>query len=215
MKSQKLSIYLIKEGIANHDGIIKGISNKKKEEFDNGILYYKESYLSSPTWTDNFFNRSIDGLKNSSASGLYITKVTDDNRNIYFGISFGHGWQMFNDGVIVEQFGIKTALSIIKDDVKKIEKNNFKNGLKDVSEQLGKAGSVSDFGFDVEQDIMKAIVGEPKDQDVYGKNVVGKDSISLSVKKGVNEINKLLLLYMKHMFQTNIEKTLIGLITFP
>src|SRR6218665_955245 len=209
MKSQKLSIYLIKEGIANHDGIIKGISNKKKEEFDNGILYYKESYLSSPTWTDNFFNRSIDGLKNSSASGLYITKVTDDNRNIYFGISFGHGWQMFKDGVIVEQFGIKTALSIIKDEVKKIEKKNFAKDLKDVSEQLGKAGSVSDFGFDVEQDIMKAIVGEPKYQDVYGKNVVGKDSISLSVKKDVNEINQLLLAlyeaYVSNQYRENFD----------
>ncbi|PGH39984.1 MAG: hypothetical protein CRN43_05760 [Candidatus Nephrothrix sp. EaCA] len=116
---------------------------------------------------------------------------------------------MFNDGVIVEQFGIKTALSIIKDDVKKIEKKNFKNGLKDVSEQLGKAGSVSDFGFDVEQDIMKAIVGEPKDQDVYGKNVVGKDSISLSVKKGVNEINQLLLAlyeaYVSNQYRENFD----------
>lgn len=190
MKSQKLSIYLIKENIIEHSDIVKDINTK--EDFTNGTLYYKKSYSNPPSWTNNFFNKNIVELKNSSASGLYITKVTHQNKDIYFGLSFGHGWQMFKDGVIVEQFGIKTALSIIKDEIKKIEKKNFRNGLKDVSEQLGKIGTVADFGFDVEQDIMRAIVGEPENKELYGKNVVGKDALSLSIKKNVDEIGDLL-----------------------
>ena len=122
MKSQKLSIYLIKENITEHSDIVKDLSNK--EEFDNGTLYYKRSFSNPPTWTGNFFNRGIEELKNSSASGLYITKITHGTKEIYFGLSFGHGWQMFQDGVIVEQFGIKTTLSIIKDEIKHIEKKN-------------------------------------------------------------------------------------------
>ncbi len=191
MKSQKLSIYLIKENIINHSDIVKDLSNK--EVFDNGTLYYKKSYSNPPAWADNFFGRTIDELKNSSASGVYITKITYGNEDKFFGISFGHGWQMFKDGVIVEQFGIKTTLSIIKDEVKKIEKKNFTNGLKDVSEQLGKIGSVADFGFNIEQDIMRAIVGEPENKELYGKNVIGKDALSLSVKRSVDEINDLLI----------------------
>lgn len=190
MKSQKLSIYLIKESVTDHSDIVKDVSNK--EEFDNGILYYKKSCSNPPSWTSNFFNKNIEELKNSSASGLYITKAIHKSKDIYFGISFGHGWQMFKSGVIVEQFGIKTALGLIKNEIKKIEKKNFKNGLKDVSEQLGKIGSVADFGFDVEQDIMRAIVGEPENQDLYGKNMVGKDAVSFSVKKNVDEISDLL-----------------------
>ena len=191
MKSQKLSIYLVKDDIVNHEDIVKDISNK--EDFDNGVLYYKKSYPSSPIWVNNFFNINIDELKSSSASGLYITKISYNSKSIYFGLSFGHGWQMFKDGVIVEQFGIKTTLGLIKDEIKKIEKKNFKNGLKDVSEQLGKIGSIANFGFDIEQDIMRAIVGEPEDQELYGKNIVGKDAVSLSIKKNVLEINDLLL----------------------
>jgi|SRR3989339_618537 len=191
MKSQKLSIYLIKDNVVDHSDIVKDINTKKT--FSNGSLYYKKSYSSPPRWTNNFFNRNIEELNNSSASGLYITKVIHEGRGIYFGISFGHGWQMFRDGVIVEQFGIKTALSIIKDEIKIIEKKNFKNGLKDVSEQLGKVGPVADFGFDIEQDIMRAVVGEPENQELYGKNAVGKDAISVSIKKNVNEINDVLL----------------------
>lgn len=191
MKSQKLSIYLIKENITEHSDIVKDLSNK--EEFDNGILYYKKSYSNPPAWTNNFFNKNIEALKNSSASGLYITKIIHNDNDIYFGISFGHGWQMFKDGVIVEQFGIKTALSIIKDEIKKIEKKNFKNGLKDVSEQLGKVGSVADFGFDVEQDIMRAVVGEAENQELFGKNVIGKDAISISIKKNIDEIDDVFL----------------------
>jgi len=191
MKSQKLSIYLIKDSITKHSDIVKDLNTK--EDFTNGTLYYKKSLSKEPSWTTNFFNKNIKNLKNSTASGLYITKVVYDNKDIYFGLSFGHGWQMFKDGVIVEQFGIKTALSIIKDEIKKIEKKNFKNGLKDVSEQLGIIGTIADFGFDIEQDIMRAIVGEPENQELYGKNVVGKDAISISVKKNVDEINDILL----------------------
>lgn len=191
MKSQKLSIYLIRDNIVEHSDIVKDLNTH--ESFNNGTLYYKKSFSKEPLWADNFFNKSIENLKNSTASGLYITKVVCDNKDIYFGISFGHGWQMFKDGVIVEQFGIKTALSIIKSEIKKIEKKNFKNGLKDVSEQLGKIGTVADFGFDIEQDIMRAVVGEPENQELFGKNVVGKDAISISVKKNVDEINDILI----------------------
>jgi len=120
MKSQKLSIYLIKDSITKHSDIVKDLNTK--EDFTNGTLYYKKSLSKEPSWTTNFFNKNIKNLKNSTASGLYITKVVYDNKDIYFGLSFGHGWQMFKDGVIVEQFGIKTALSIIKDEIKKIEK---------------------------------------------------------------------------------------------
>src|SRR3989338_2132055 len=191
MKSQKLSIYLVKDSVTDHADIVKDVNTK--ETFTNGILYYKKSFSKEPTWTDNFFNKSIESLKNSTASGLYVTKIKYNNKDIYFGISFGHGWQMFKDGVIVGQFGIKTALSVIKSEIKKIEKKNFKNGLKDVSEQLGRIGTVADFGFDIEQDIMRAVVGEPENQELYGKNVVGKDAISISIKKNVDEVNDIFL----------------------
>ncbi|MEN6510739.1 MAG: TIGR04141 family sporadically distributed protein [Chloroherpetonaceae bacterium] len=207
MKSQKLSIYLIKDNITNHSDIVKDVNTK--EIFDNGVLYYKESSSKEPLWTDNFFNKSIEHLMNSTSSGLYITKTEYNDKDIYFGLSFGYGWQMFKDGVIVEQFGIKTALSIIKSDIKKIEKKNFKNGLKDVSEQLGKIGTVADFGFDIEQDIMRALVGEPENQELYGKNVVGKDAISISIKKNVDEVNDILLelykAYISNKYKENFD----------
>ena len=102
MKNQKLSIYLIKDGVTDHDDMVKDTATK--ENFTSGILYYKRSRSNPPSWTGNFFNRSIGDLKNSSASGLYITKINYENKDIYFGISFGHGWQMFKDGIIVERF---------------------------------------------------------------------------------------------------------------
>jgi len=182
---------LIKDNITKHSDVVKDI--KTKVTLNKGVLYYKKSFSKEPSWINNFFNKNIEDLKNSTASGLYITKTKYNGKDIYFGLSFGHGWQMFKDGVIVEQFGVKTALSIIKSEVKKIEKKNFKNGLKDVSEQLGRIGTVADFGFDIEQDIMRAVVGEPENQGLYGKNVVGKDAISISIKKNVDEVNDILL----------------------
>ena len=109
MKSQKLSIYLIKDNITKHSDVVKDI--KTKVTLNKGVLYYKKSFSKEPSWINNFFNKNIEDLKNSTASGLYITKTKYNGKDIYFGLSFGHGWQMFKDGVIVEQFGVKTALS--------------------------------------------------------------------------------------------------------
>ena len=115
MKSKKLSIYLVKDNITDHGDIVKDVNNK--EDFANGVLYYMKSFPREPAWANNFFNKSIEGLRSSTASGVYITKTLYNTKDIYFGISFGHGWQMFKDGVIVEQFGIKIALSIIKPEI--------------------------------------------------------------------------------------------------
>jgi len=116
---------------------------------------------------------------------------------------------MFKDGIIVEQFGIKTALSIAKREIKKIEKRIFKNGLKDVSEKLGRIGTVVDFCFDIEQDIMRAVVGESENHTLFGKNVIGKDAISVSIKKNVDEINDILLdlykVYISNKFKDNFD----------
>jgi hypothetical protein len=52
MKSQKLSIYLIKENIIDHSDIVKDIGTK--EEFSKGTLYYKKSVstdLPPKKWT--------------------------------------------------------------------------------------------------------------------------------------------------------------------
>ena len=57
---------------------------------------------------------------------------------------------------------------------------------------MSKNGPVADFGFDIEQEIMRGIVGVPENEDLYGKYIIGKDSLSLSVKKNVDEVNDLL-----------------------
>ena len=193
MKSQKISVYLIKEGLPEHSDIVQDTENSLV--LSTGVLFYKESFIKPPRWAIDFFNTEIAGLKNSTSSGIFLTNIIYNEKKLVFAISFGHGWQMLRSGVIVEQFGIKTVLSMVKNSnkIRKIEKKNFKNGLKDVSEQLGQAGSISDFGFDVEQDLIRAVVGEPENTEYFGKNIVGKDAFSFSVKRDADNINEVLI----------------------
>ena len=202
MANQKLSIYLLKNTNQSFEDCIKEPHNFKIININkNGKLFYKKTEPKIPDWVEffkvnnnnSFTEENIEYLKSSTSSGIYILKI--ENRDLYFGIAFGHGWQYFSDDIIIENFGIKTALNIIKKGIKKIEKRSFTNGLKDVIEQRGQIGEISDFGFDVEQDVMKSIVGETKPiyKPLFGKSVVGKDAITLSTEIKIDGLNNLLI----------------------
>ena len=76
--------------------------------------------------------------------------------NGLFAVAFGYGWTLLNPEAYEERFGLKTALSIIDpDNLRKIDKKNMSVSPKNTSEQLTKTGVISDFGIDIEQDLIQ------------------------------------------------------------
>ena len=97
------------------------------------------------------------------------------------------------NGTYEERFGLKTALSVIDpENLRKIDKKNMSVSPKNTSEQLTKTGVISDFGIDIEQDLIQSITGKSIDKNNFGEIVSGKDSLNVSISVNCNSIKQFL-----------------------
>lgn len=202
MPTNKLSIYLIKEKYTELSYILKKNTTLDSTEIkDVGTFYYSNSHQFRPEWIKDFFGISLDGVDifSASAKGLLLVKTTIDSHERIFALTFGHGWTFLRPGVFEERFGLKTTLNIIDpENLRRVNKKNMSSTPKDTSEQLTKAGVASDFGIDIEQDLICSITGKSSVAD-FGKTLTGKDSLTVSTKVDLSSIkNFLVMCYDKY-----------------
>lgn len=196
--TNKLSIYLIKEEYSEHKDIFKKFDTLQSKTIDNaGILYFGESHTFKPSWIEKFFGSSLGDdtkkLFNASSKAILLTsvKVATDKKRI-FAISFGYGWTFLNHGTWEERFGLKITLNTVDpNNLRRIDKKNMSSVPKDTSEQLSREGVAADFGIDIEQDLIQSITGKTKEEK-FGKTITGKDSLSLSVKIDLSNVQEFL-----------------------
>lgn len=208
MKTNKLSVYLIKEEFKEETSILK--STNKKVELDNSnTFFFENSYVKEPSWVSDFFNDSLNikqALKVSSAKGILLTKINYNSKDIYFVLSFGSGRYMLQEGVIEERFGLRTTLNIIEpSSLRSIEKNSLGANPKISKEQIVKVSNFVDFGFDIEQDLLKAVTGLSINEK-FGSTISGSDSFSVSTQVDITSISEFLTAcyerYISKDFQT-------------
>lgn len=196
LKTNKLAIYLIKPEYTLAENIFRDPSLLRSKVYENeATFYYGESHSNKPRWLRTFFDRSfIENIElfNSSSSGVYLYKNSTNNR--LFALAFGYGWQFLKPGAYDERFGLIAALNIVDEaKLRKIDKKSMTSTPKDTSEQLSKVGEIAEFGIDIEQDLLRSICGVPKNQDLFGKMVTGRDALSLNVKIDQSNIENLLI----------------------
>lgn len=191
-KTNKLSVYLIKEGV-RIDDVLKSDSYEEKVLEKGNIFYYGQSASSEPSWVNNFFESTLGDitLYNQSSKGLYFVKTTIESKEKIFALPFGYGHSMLNKELCVDDFGLKTVLNLVeRDSIRKIGKRTLSSEPKNTIEQLSKIGNISDFGIDIEQDLIEEITGKPKD-DYFGKSLVtGKIAFTASVKVNISNVDE-------------------------
>lgn len=193
--TNKLSIYLIKGRHTEVNDILKDIDSYKKVDINQvGTLYYDDSHVNPPGWASTFFQDKISELNifNAGSKAILLVRLDIDSDKKMFAIPFGFGWTMLNAGVWEERFGLKVALnSINTDGLRKISKKNISSVPKDSSEQLGKAGQTSDFGIDIEQDLIQSVTALSTNP-YLGKTITGRDPLSVSVRVDLSNIKDFL-----------------------
>ncbi len=198
--TNKLAIYLIKDRYLENNDILKDIDGYKKVDVDQvGTLYYDDSHVNPPSWVSTFFQDKISELNifNAGSKAILLVRLDIDDSKKVFAIPFGFGWTMLNAGVWEERFGLKVALnSINTDGLRKISKKNISSVPKDSSEQLGKAGQTSDFGIDIEQDLIQSVTALSKNPEL-GKTITGRDPLSVSVRVDLSNIKD----FLKKVYQ--------------
>ena len=192
-KTNKISIYLLKEGKTPKDILKK---ENKELELNDDVFYYDNSHSYKPSWVTNFFNSKLENIElfNQSSKGVYFVKVKINSKERFFAIPFGYGHSMIKKFYCVDDFGLKIVLNAVDgNSIRKIEKRTLSSDPKNTIEQLSKTGGISDFGIDIEQDLIEEITGKPKKDSYFGENlVVGKVAFTVSAKVNILNIKDFL-----------------------
>jgi len=204
-KTNRISVYLLKRGVSPSDIFKKDHMSKTLGE--GNIFYYDESHMNTPSWVEGFFGVELSDLKllNQSSKGVYFVKMIIESEERYFVIPFGYGHAMIDKLYCEDDFGLKIVLNLVEK-IRKIEKRTLSSDPKNTIEQLSKIGDISDFGIDIEQDLIEEITGKPKDL-YFGDNLVtGKVAFTASVKVDIDNIEEFLKKCFKYYQKKDYQK---------
>ena len=208
-KAQSLSIFLIKAEYENIDDIVLSAGCNEPitipvSGLGDTFLYVKKSPSAFPKWTSLFKDATNINLigKSNSISAVMIVKSSDR----YFALTFGQGGRfLLKDDVFEERFGLFVALnSVESESLRCVDKQSLDSLESHTRIQSGYGTSADQFGLDVEQDMLKAIVGSPKDRRL-GHRMTGTDALSVSVKMDLDDLQFLLDSY-KEKFQEDLSE---------
>lgn len=211
MAKNNLSIYLIKKTIKEEDIFEKESDIKVLKVYNtNKKLYYLPSWIHSPRWMDNFFKMECQELNQSNSRAVLINKLNIDAEERIFVTTFGYAKTLFAEDVIEEQFGLKIVLNTVGiNDIRKISKISVGSNQKQSQEQMPKSSNISEFGFDLERDLIKSVTGKCKDEIFENGNIVGGEIFSVSVERDIDNIEELLVhcykKYKENRYKENFE----------
>ncbi len=205
-----LSIFLIKEAFSRRDQIVKDTMCEGPAEIPisgggKGYLYWKPTDPDFPKWI-SLFQDEIDISrigKTANVSAIFLFKV----EGRYFVLAFGQGGRfLLQDDICEDRFGLLVALnSVDKNSFRVVDKQSLDTIQSHTRIQSGEATTADQFGLDVEQDMLKAIVGAPKDARL-GNRMSGTDSLSVSIQMDLSDLPFLLKAY-KEKFEQDLNAT--------
>jgi len=207
----KLSIYLIKSDICDVDDIFE--KPESIQEFnrypDGSVAYYVPSYVHEPSWVKSFFHQTgCWGLQQANSRVVLLKTLVLGNEKRTFALTFGYARFLFKDDVLEEQFGLRIVLnSIEQDQLRRIAKASVGSNQKQSDEQLPKSSDISEFGFDINRDLMKNVSGKSDEEMFENSMLTGGDIFSLSVERDITNIDEFLIFcYQRYKETTYKEK---------
>ena len=148
-----------------------------------------------PQWARLFEGQlPDDGLGQiASLSALLLIEVAARR----FCIVFGSGRFLLDDDWYEDRFGFLAVLNLVDSkQIKTIDKRTLDALGRQTRVQATKATGVREFGVDYERDLVRAVVGKPKEPDL-GTFVTGTASLRTSVRIDLPNVPRLLAKYLE------------------
>lgn len=194
-----LSIFLLKEDRTTATAIRDDVQTHElavaAAGVTLGVLHLKASGRPEPSWFKLFagaLGALPFGLQSRSISALYLTSAGGR----VFALAFGHGRHLLAPGSWEERFGLKTTLNLVDPDkLRSIDRRVFDTVLRQGREQSAEPTQATNFGLNVETDLVRAVSGEPIDK-TCGERVSGADVLVADVAVTLASLSDLLARYL-------------------
>lgn len=184
-KIMPLNIFLADDLYSSKDFDFFVSKNCKAYKIDGidgvvGSCFIKEVKENTPKWKEffeSFTGNKIDDIITKSSSAVIMIK----SKSRIFAVTFGYGRSLLEQSYFVADFGIKTALNMLKhDSLRSVDTFTIDDSPVQKKTQASLGTEISMFGVDVSKDILRSVTGFPLDG-VPFKNICGGDN-SLQVK---------------------------------
>ncbi len=194
-RKYRLSIFLFKDDCASFKDALKDETPLTKYAIkgfsaDQMVLYVKGSQNFLPKWLAFFegsLTQQIENVFNSSSSAVLLLK---HDKKI-FAFTFGYGRGFLNLNLVEDNFGLKVALnSIDADKIRSVDIKNLDTVVRQSKVQVSQVGTVENFGFNIDRDILNAVTGL-SNEEALGKQISGALSLHLSVAVKIENIYSL------------------------
>lgn len=153
-----------------------------------GELYLHDPPGTAPKWTSFFDENRNDfaGLYNMSKGAILLMQ----RNGKWFALCFGNSGHVVERETRVDDFGFRVTLNCV-DQIRSVDTNMFDKLGSQARIQASRLGDLADFGFEPEQDLLRAITGVPRDS-ALGSTMSGRDSLKVSVKAKPEHLGVLL-----------------------
>lgn len=195
MALNRLTIFLMKDVEEFSDAL-----NDEKEPFRivldqesglQGEFWWSARTPSAPPWVEfvgEILPQIPDRLLSSSASGLLIVRVAES----VFVLTFGYGRSFLRPENIVRGFGLRVALNRIdSQQMRSMDTKAYEDLVVAKTTQASKSTEVRTFGIEPMRDILRAVTGEPRTQEL-GNRMSGADALVLNIAVEPSDLPALL-----------------------
>lgn len=195
-----LTIYLLKDGVGTADDVIDEEKDVSNFVFRIGRrsakLFVKTSSVVAPAWL-SFFDGYVDleavFLRSANSAAVLVLRCEGK----WFAVTFGYGRHLLKQGVYEPNFGLKVTLNSINEaSIRSIDRKSFDVIARHTREEASRAGSIDQFGLNVEEDLLRAVVGVPADESL-GRRMAGMDALSVTVAVRLSDLPGLLKRYLE------------------
>jgi uncharacterized protein (TIGR04141 family) len=173
-----LTIYLVNEALVDPGAIIRpGTEHHPVAPNGHqvGDLYVKVGDPHPPPWV-TFFDGAVDdltGVQGMSTSAALLLRTGGRT----FAVAFGFGRMLLHPGSTDERFGLKVTLNAVDHEkIQSIDRETLDSPAPHSQIQARVAANITEFGLDVDQDLLRAVTGKPRDK-TLGKRLTGKDAL--------------------------------------
>lgn len=201
-KNNKISIYLLKPEY-NKDNVIRDEYKKLEPTLysnEKCTTFSAECYAKSPDWISSFYNNLQCNVFTTYPKVVSIYTLNIGDEKVSFALPFGGGKSMLVNDSWVEDFGLKVLLNSVEtNQFRQLQTSDCGKNFINTSSQLPKFGSIDDFSFDFNTEILKKAVAKCDDELFENNNIVGGDGISVTIPYKCDNIEEFLVeCYMRY-----------------
>lgn len=159
-----------------------------------GQLHLQRTVRAKPSWLAYFDGTSLDlGVPLGTASLAAVLLVKNDNT--HYALVFGYGASLLKDGVIDERFGLRATLNAVEaSQLRSVDHKRLEATSRHTRENLSRAGTLLQFGLDINRDLLRAVTGKPKDA-TFGTRMSGSDQLTVTADVPIKHLKTALATY--------------------